>query len=70
MEFNSYRARLGRDDVYELISFLRRLTIIRPHSTAHVVLKFLIDLTHTMLMECACSLMAAVVGSRGTSMGM
>jgi len=43
---------------------------IRPHSTAHVVLKFLIDLTHTMLMECACSLMAAVVGSRGTSMGM
>jgi hypothetical protein len=30
----------------------------------------LIDLTHTMLMECACSLMAAVVGSRGTSMGM
>ena len=43
---------------------------IRPHPTAHVVLKFLIDLTHTMLMECACSLMAAVVGSRGTSMGM
>lgn len=66
MEFNSYRARL---DVSMSNIVFAQLTI-RPHPTAHVVLKFLIDLTHTMLMECACSLMAAVVGSRGTSMGM
>ena len=68
MAVNSYR---GREtiNVVTRFEFFAQWTI-RPHSTAHVVLKFLIDLTHTMLMECACSLMAAVVGSRGTSMGM